>query len=81
MSMTVVDLLYTRSEVKNALRRTGIARSVGSYGWDGGLGTTWANDPAEDLYGVLLTNQTWTSPTPPPVAQDFWTCTYTALAD
>ena len=63
------------------LRRTGPARSIGSYGWDGGLGTTWANDPTEDLYGILLTNQTWTSPTPPPVAQDFWTCTYTALAD
>jgi CubicO group peptidase (beta-lactamase class C family) len=63
------------------LRRTGPARSVGTYGWDGGLGSAWANDPAEDLTGVLLTNQMWTSPTPPPVTDDFWTCIYAALDD
>jgi CubicO group peptidase (beta-lactamase class C family) len=28
------------------------SRSVGTYGWDGGLGTSWANDPAEDLVDV-----------------------------
>ncbi|HET7490040.1 MAG TPA: serine hydrolase domain-containing protein [Acidimicrobiales bacterium] len=61
------------------LRRTGPARSVGSYGWDGGLGTSWANDPAEGLAAVLLTNQMWSSPAPPPVCQDFWTCAYAAL--
>jgi len=55
------------------------SRSVGTYGWDGGLGTSWANDPAEDLVGILLTNQAWTSPSPPPVSQDFWTCTYAAI--
>ena len=33
------------------LQRTDI-RSVGTYGWDGGYGTVWANDPAEDLVGV-----------------------------
>lgn len=63
------------------VRRTGIARSAGSYGWDGGLGTTWADDPAEDLVGVLLTNQAWTSPVPPAVARDFWTCAYAAIED
>jgi hypothetical protein len=31
--------------------------------------------------GVLLTNQAWVSPTPPPVARDFWTATYAAFAD
>jgi CubicO group peptidase (beta-lactamase class C family) len=61
------------------LRRTGIARSVGSYGWDGGLGTTWTSDPAEDVVALLLTNQTWTSPALPPVSQDFLTCTYAAI--
>jgi CubicO group peptidase (beta-lactamase class C family) len=59
--------------------RTGPSRSVGSYGWDGGLGSTWANDPTEDLVGVLLTNEMWTSPVPPPVCTDFWTCAYAAL--
>lgn len=61
------------------LRRTGIARSVGSYGWDGGMGSTWVNDPAEDLIAILLTNQAWTSPVPPAVSQDFLTCTYAAI--
>lgn len=63
------------------LRRTGPARSVGTYGWDGGLGSSWANDPVEDLVGILLTNQAWTSPSPPPVCQDFWTCSYAAIDD
>ena len=62
------------------VRRTGPARSVGTYGWDGGLGSSWANDPAEELVGILLTNQAWTSPAPPAVHQDFWTCAYGALA-
>jgi len=63
------------------VRRTGPTRSAGTYGWDGGLGTSWANDPAEDLIGLLLTNETWSSPAPPPVCSDFWTCAYTAIDD
>ena len=47
--------------------RTGPARSVGSYGWDGGLGSSWANDPAEDLIGVILTDQAWGPRGPVPV--------------
>ncbi len=62
------------------LRATGSTRSAGTYGWDGGLGSTWANDPAEGLTGVLLTNQTWMSPEPPPVCRDFWAGAYAALA-
>ena len=56
-------------------------RSVGSYGWDGGLGSSWANDPREDLTAVLLTNQMWSSPQPPPVCQDFWASVYAAIDD
>lgn len=64
------------------VRRTGPALSVGTYGWDGGLGTQWATDPAEELTGLLFTNQAWTGAFPPPPAfQDFWTCTYAALDD
>lgn len=40
---------------------------AGAYGWDGGLGSVWRNDPARDTSVVLLTNQMWTSPEPPPV--------------
>jgi CubicO group peptidase (beta-lactamase class C family) len=62
-------------------RRGSIGQSVGKYGWDGGLGTTWANDPSEDLISILLTQRAWTSPTPPPVALDFATSVYQALGD
>ena len=44
---------------------------AGSYGWAGGLGSTWTNDPATCRTGVLLTNQMWTSPEPPPVVTTF----------
>jgi CubicO group peptidase (beta-lactamase class C family) len=47
-------------------------RSAGTYGWDGGFGSSWANDPVDDVVGVLLTNQMWASPQPPPVCVDFW---------
>jgi CubicO group peptidase (beta-lactamase class C family) len=37
-------------------------RSPGSYGWVGGLGTVWWNDPAHDLTAVLFTNQSIDGP-------------------
>jgi CubicO group peptidase (beta-lactamase class C family) len=67
--------------VSVSLRRTGVARSAGSYGWDGGLGSSWVNDPSEGLVGVILTTDMFAGPFPPPaVIQDFWTGTYGALA-
>jgi len=64
------------------VRRTGLARTVGSYGWDGGLGTSWANDPNERLIGIVLTTDMFTSAfPPPPVIQDFWTGIYAAFDD
>jgi len=60
------------------LRRTGLP-SPGSYGWAGGLGSSWANDPAEGLVGVVLTDTTFSSPAPPPAVQDFWTCLYSSI--
>ena len=55
-------------------------RSVGTYGWDGGFGTSWANDPATDVVGVLLTSEMWASPQPPPVVTDFWAGVHAAVA-
>lgn len=46
-------------------------RHAGSYGWDGGLGSSWWTDPATGVTAVLLTNQTWASPQPPPVFDAF----------
>ena len=62
-------------------RRVDVPGSVGAYGWDGGLGTSWRNDPSEDLIGILLTQRGWTSPNPPDVCADFWTSTYQAIED
>jgi CubicO group peptidase (beta-lactamase class C family) len=62
------------------VRRTGLGPTVGTYGWAGGLGSSWANDPNNDLVGVVLTTDMFVSPFPPPgVIQDFWTCVYAAI--
>jgi CubicO group peptidase (beta-lactamase class C family) len=64
------------------VRRTGLGPSVGSYGWDGGLGSSWANDPNQDLVGVVLTTDAFVSAFPPPaVIQDFWTGVYAGVDD
>jgi CubicO group peptidase (beta-lactamase class C family) len=55
-------------------------KSVGTYGWDGGLGTTWFNDPRLGLTAVLMTQQAQTSPAPPPVYLDFCKAAYGAAS-
>jgi len=62
-------------------RRDNLAVTVGSYGWDGGLGTVWRSDPTEDAVTILMTQQAWRSPTPPEVCLDFWTSAYQAIDD
>jgi CubicO group peptidase (beta-lactamase class C family) len=62
-------------------RREHPAAPVGQYGWDGGLGTIWRNDPSEQMITVLLTNAAWTSPRPPDIALDFLTGAYAAIED
>jgi CubicO group peptidase (beta-lactamase class C family) len=62
-------------------RRDGPAHSVGTFGWDGGLGSSWYSDPKEDLVGILMTQRAWTSPSPPDVCLDFWTLAYQAIDD
>jgi hypothetical protein len=63
------------------VRRTGLASPIGSYGWAGGLGSSWANDPGERLVGIILTTDAFTSAHPPPaVIRDFWTSVYAALS-
>jgi CubicO group peptidase (beta-lactamase class C family) len=62
-------------------RREHVAAPVGSYGWDGGLGTSWRSDPGEDMVTILLTQASWTSPVPPRVCDDFWTSAYQAIDD
>src|SRR6516165_6778065 len=62
-------------------RREDLAGSIGRYGWDGGLGTSWYSDPREDMVGILMTQRAWTSPVPPAVCRDFWTLVYQAIDD
>jgi CubicO group peptidase (beta-lactamase class C family) len=54
---------------------------LGAYGWNGGLGTSWASDPATDFTAILMTQRAFTSPRPPDVHRDFWTLAYQTLAD
>ena len=62
-------------------RRDHPAAPIGQYGWDGGLGTIWRNDPSEQLVAILMTNAAFTSPRPPEIAQDFLTGAYAAIVD
>lgn len=61
--------------------RTVPIRAAGSYDWDGGLGSTWANDPGNQMIGILLTDQAWESPQPPAVTEAFWSAIYQALPE
>ena len=54
---------------------------VGSYGWDGGLGTLWRNDPNEDLVVIKMSQAAWTSPEPPTIARDTLTLAYASIHD
>ncbi len=37
-----------------------------AYGWDGGFGASWFNDPMSGLTAILLTQRLFSSPDPPP---------------
>lgn len=62
-------------------RRTNISDTVGKYGWDGGLGTSWYVDPREEMITILMTQGAFTSPSPPAVIRDFRTGAYQAIDD
>ncbi|MEY2568835.1 MAG: hypothetical protein QOE35_3364 [Actinomycetota bacterium] len=61
--------------------RDDIWATPGAYGWAGGLGTSWANDPIEEMVTVLMTQAAWTSPSQPPLFRDFSTTAYAAIED
>ena len=62
-------------------RRTNLSDTVGAYGWTGGLGTSWSNDPTEAMTTILLTQRAFTSPALPPVHLEFATAAYAAIDD
>jgi CubicO group peptidase (beta-lactamase class C family) len=61
-------------------RRDEIWTTPGRYGWDGGYGTSWANDPSEGLIALLMT-QSAIFPLGSPLHSDFWTSAYQAIDD
>ena len=58
--------------------RDDVAAVPGRYGWDGGLGTSWSSDPAEEMVAILMTQRL---PPSSPVFADFWTSAYQAIDD
>ena len=50
----------------------GLAKRPGRYGWNGGLGSSWWNDPNEGLIAIIMTERAFESADPPPVIKDFW---------
>jgi len=55
--------------------------TVGSYGWDGGMGSTARNDPTEGLTCILLTQRMMRGPAPEAIYTDMWQLAYQALDD
>jgi CubicO group peptidase (beta-lactamase class C family) len=55
--------------------------SVGSYGWGGGMGTLWENDPREDMITILMTQTGQASDTASGVFVDFPALAYAAIDD
>jgi CubicO group peptidase (beta-lactamase class C family) len=53
-------------------------RGPKGYGWSGGFGTVWANDPEEDLVAILCT-QVLSSTGSPAAEPAFWAATYQTL--
>ncbi len=58
-----------------------LSPTPGRYGWDGGMGTSWFNDPNEKLVAILMTNHMMASPDPPEVFRTFWKHAYKAVRD
>jgi CubicO group peptidase (beta-lactamase class C family) len=58
----------------------GFTTTPGRYGWDGGYGTSWNNDPREDMAGILLTQRVG-FPGATRTYGDFWTLAYAAMDD
>jgi CubicO group peptidase (beta-lactamase class C family) len=61
-------------------RRDGVSAVPGRFGWDGGLGTSWASDPAEQMVAILMTQRAG-FPLESDVYLDFWTSVYQAIDD
>jgi CubicO group peptidase (beta-lactamase class C family) len=64
-----------------ATKRDGLGEPAGRYGWNGGLGSIWYADPAEDMATILLTGAAKFVFNPPNIYRDFWTLAAQAIDD
>jgi len=55
-------------------------QDTGAFGWNGGWGTSWLVDPANDLVVIVLTQRLFDSPEPPLVQREIQAAAYAALA-
>jgi CubicO group peptidase (beta-lactamase class C family) len=62
-------------------RRDWIGPNVGSYGWTGGTGTYWRNDPREQLVTIFLNQRLMTAPNDVQIYSDYSTLAYQAIDD
>ena len=51
----------------------------GAYGWNGGFGTSWFNDPGNQISAILFTNRLFDSPETPQLHRDFWKAAYSSF--
>jgi len=58
-----------------------IGPKVGSYGWTGGLGTSWRNDPKEEMITMFFNQRMMTSPMDVRASIDCTTLAYQAIED
>ena len=52
--------------------RQDLAGSVGKYGWDGGMGTSWYSDPTEGWSRSFFPRGPWASPPPSKFSSFSW---------
>ena len=64
-----------------ATKREGLGEPAGRYGWNGGLGSVWYADPAEDMITILLTGSAKFVFNPPNIYRDFWTLAAQSIDD
>jgi len=57
-------------------QRDHLAHVPGGFGWEGGLGTSWASDRSEELVAILMTQ---VMGFPSGIYDDFWTSVYQAI--
>jgi CubicO group peptidase (beta-lactamase class C family) len=56
-----------------------VVHDSGAFGWDGGFGSSWLTDPANDLTMIVLTQRMFDTHEPPQVHRDIQAAAYAAL--